>query len=84
MDKVECHAVIKYLPLKGMALLQIHQGLIDTLGDSDPSYATVKHWVGDFQCGRESVEDERRPGRPSTATTNENMGLALNMIMQNS
>ena len=56
---------------------------MDTLGVSAISYATVKHWVGDFQHGRETIEDERRLGRPLTATTKENMDLALNMIMQN-
>ena len=79
MDNVEYSAVIKYLSLKGGAPLQIDQDLINNLGENVPSYSAVKHWVGDFKRGRESVEDEKRRGRPSTATIEENVVLALDM-----
>ena len=66
-----------------MAPLQIHQKeLMDTLGESVPSYTTVKRRMGNFQRGRKSVENERRQCRPSTATTKENMSLALDIITQ--
>ena len=36
----------------------------------------------EFKHGRHSVEDELRSGRPSSATTTENIGLVLDMIME--
>ena len=31
---------------------------------SAPSFAQVKFWVGEFKCGRRSLEHEARSGRP--------------------
>ncbi|XP_029641057.1 protein GVQW3-like [Octopus sinensis] len=82
MEKTEYRAVIKYLHLKGMAPSEIHEDMLRSLTDNAPSYATVKRWVNEFQHGRESVEDDPRPGRPPTATIGDNVDLALGMIMQ--
>ena len=38
---------------------------------SAPSYAQVKFWVGEFKCGRTSLEDEARSGSPLDATDEE-------------
>ena len=35
------------------------------------SYAQVKFWVGEFKCGRTSLEDEARSGCPLDATDKE-------------
>ncbi|XP_029634921.1 protein GVQW3-like [Octopus sinensis] len=82
MEKTEYHAVLKYLHLKGMTPSEIHENMVRTLTDNAPSYATVKRWVNEFKRGRESVEVDPRPGRPPTATTKDNIDLALGMIMQ--
>ncbi|XP_029634494.1 protein GVQW3-like [Octopus sinensis] len=82
MEETENRAVIKYLHLKGMTPSEIHKNMVRTLTDNAPSYATVKQLVNEFQRGRESVEDDPRPGRPPTATTEDNIDLALGMIMQ--
>lgn len=82
MEKTEYRAVIKYLHLKGMTPSEIHEDMVRTLTDNAPSYATVKRWVNEFKRGRESVEDDPRPGRPPTATTKDNLDLALGMIME--
>ena len=62
-SKVEYHAVIRYLYLKGKTGKEIHGELADVYGSSAPSYAQVKFWVGEFKYGRTSLEDEARSGR---------------------
>ena len=83
MDKLEYRSVIKYLRLKGMTPAEIHEmGMMDTLGEHAPSYATVKRWVNEFKRGRNNVEDEPRSGRPLTATTPDNIDLVLEIVME--
>ncbi|XP_075151541.1 histone-lysine N-methyltransferase SETMAR-like [Haematobia irritans] len=45
--------------------------MVNVLGESASSYATVKNWVAEFKRGRTSIEDEPRSGRPKIATTTE-------------
>ena len=66
-SKVEYRAVIRYLYLKGKTGKEIHSELADVYGSSAPSYAQVNFWVGEFKCGRTSLEDEARSGRPLDA-----------------
>ena len=70
-SKVEYRAVIRYLYLKGKTGKEIHSELAHVYGSSAPSYAQVKFWVGEFKCGRMSLEDEARSGRPLDATDEE-------------
>lgn len=56
--------------------------MVTTLGEDAPSSATVKRWVAEFKRGRESVEDEPRSGRPRTSTTDENVAIVHDMIME--
>ena len=70
-SKVEYHTVIRYLYLKSKTGKEIHDELADVYGSSAPSYAQVKFWVGEFKCGRTSLEDEARSGRPLDATNEE-------------
>ena len=70
-SKVEYRAVIRYLYLKGKTGKEIHGELADVYGSSAPSYAQVKFWVGEFKCGRTSLEDEARSGHPLDATDEE-------------
>lgn len=81
MDKIEHRSVIKYLQKKGLTPKEIFEDMCQTLGESAPSYATVKRWVADFKRGREAVEDEPRCGRPITASTDENAKKILDLVM---
>ena len=73
MEKLKNRAVIEYLFKKGLAGQEIHNDMVNVLGESAPSYATVKNWVAEFKRGRTSLEDEPREGRPKTASTSENI-----------
>ena len=81
MDKVEYRSIIKYLTLKGLTPTQIHADMVGTLGDNAPSFAIVKRWAAEFKRGRKSIEDDPRSGRPSTATTTENIDRVHKMVM---
>jgi hypothetical protein len=41
--------------------------------DDSMSEAQIKLWYSHFKDGRESVENDRRSGRPSTSRTPENV-----------
>ena len=79
-SKVEYHAVIRYLYLKGKTGQEIHCELINVYGSSAPSYAQVKFWVGEFKRSRTSLEDETRSGRPSDATDEEMCNKVLDLV----
>ena len=70
-SKAEYRAVIRYLYLKGKTGKEIHGELAALYGSSAPCYAQVKLWVGEFERGRTSLEDEARSGRPLDATDEE-------------
>ena len=38
--------------------------------------------MAEFKQGRQSVVDEHKPGRPSTATTEENIDFVLDTVME--
>lgn len=82
MEPVEQRAVIKYLRLKQMTPTQIHEDLVDTLGESAVSYDIVKRWCREFKCGRQSCTDEHAGGAPITVTTQENVQKVHNLVLQ--
>ena len=47
--------------------------LTKAYGESAMSETRVYEWYKRFQDGREDVEDDERPGCPSTSTTDENV-----------
>lgn len=50
-------------------------------GDSAPSYSTVKFWAQLFKQDRESLEDDPRSGRPSSAVTDENIAAVEKLLL---
>ena len=55
--------------------------LTKAYGESAMSKTRVYEWYKRFQDGREDVEDDGRPGRPSISTTDENVGKVKEMVM---
>jgi len=62
---------MQYFHLKGLSPTNIKTELDSTLGESAPSFTTIKYWVAEFKRGRTSYQDERRSGRPIEVTTPE-------------
>jgi len=80
--KFKCRAVIKFLCTEGHSGKQIHDRLCAMYGDSAPSYSTVTGWSNEFRRGRESLEDDRRSGRPSDAV-NPSVIAAVEKLIRN-
>ena len=55
--------------------------MVSSLGDDASALSTVKKWATKFKRGRESLEDDPRSGRPSTATTQENIDRIHQMLI---
>ena len=55
--------------------------LTKAYGESAMSKTRVYEWYKRFQDGREDVEDDKRPGRPSTSKTDENVEKVKEMVM---
>ena len=51
------------------------------LGENVPSYSMLKKWAAEFKRGRESLEDDPRPRRPVTVTTQETIAKIDDIIM---
>ncbi|XP_040923305.1 chromobox protein homolog 1b isoform X1 [Toxotes jaculatrix] len=81
MDNVSLRAIIRYLGLKGLSPKEVHEDMVATLGEGAPSYSMVKKWAAEFKRGRESLEDDPRPGRPVTVTTQETIDKIHDMIL---
>ena len=52
-------------------------------GDCTVSQKSVYKWYKLFTEGREEVNDDARPGRPSTSTTSENTKAVKKIVMEN-
>lgn len=83
LDKCEYRAVIKFLHLQGKEARQIYDDMFAVYGEECPSYETVKLWKRQFRCGRTSLEDDPRAGRPSTSTTDDQVAEVERIVLQN-
>jgi histone-lysine N-methyltransferase SETMAR len=81
MDKIEYRAVIKFFVKEGLTPNEIHSKFIKVYGDSSPSFSTIKKWAAEFKCGRTSLEDDPREGRPKSATPPEIIEQAYDMVL---
>ena len=68
IEKIGHHYVIQYFHLKGLCPNNIKAELDSTLGESAPSFTTIKYWVADFKRGRTSFQDKHRSGRLNEVT----------------
>ncbi|GBP73252.1 Histone-lysine N-methyltransferase SETMAR [Eumeta japonica] len=81
LSNIEHRAVIKYFVKKGKTPKEIFEDKVSVLQESAPSYTMVKKWARLFQQGRESCEDDPRPGRPVTVVTEENVRKIEKLIL---
>ena len=81
MDKIWHRGVIRYLHKKGLTTKKYHADMFSTLGDDAPALSTVKKWQRNSRGGGRGLEDDPRSGRPSTATTQENIDHIHQMVI---
>jgi [histone H3]-lysine36 N-dimethyltransferase SETMAR len=81
MEREEVRAVIKYLCMKKMSTLEIHEDLKRTLGESAPAYSTVAKWAAEFRRGRSSCDDDPRTGRPSSSVVEDTIAKVEKLVL---
>ncbi|XP_062917308.1 uncharacterized protein LOC134353216 [Mobula hypostoma] len=81
MDNSGLRAVICYLGLKGLSPKEVHEDMGGNTRGGYPSYSMVKKWAAEFKRGRESLEDDPRPGGSVTVITQETIDKIHDMIL---
>jgi transposase len=64
----------------GKSATETHEMLVEVYGDAAVTRNTVYKWSERFRSSTESIDDEDRPGRPSTSCTDENISKMNEMI----
>ena len=82
MDEVQQRSVIRFMVMQNKTPKSIHEELQTTLGEAALAYSTVKKWAALFKAGRESVEDDERSGRPTTAVNEDKVKAVEDFIMK--
>ena len=62
---------------------RIFEMLTVAFGQSTMSRTQAQLWYNRFREGREDVNGDARPGRPSTSTTDDNIEAVKKMILDN-
>ena len=57
--------------------------MADVYGDSSPKYSTVAKWSAEFKRGRDSLEDDPRPGRPADVISQEMIDRVERLVLNN-
>ena len=80
-QNIEFRAVIKFLTKEGANAKEIHRRMADVYGDSSPKYSTVAKWSAEFKRGRDSLEDDPRPGRPADVISQEMIDRVERLVL---
>ena len=75
--------VIKFLTKEGAKTKEIHWRMADVYGDSSPKYPTVAKWSAEFKRGRDSLEDDPRPGRSADVISQEMIDRVERLVLNN-
>jgi transposase len=84
MESSDCERVnMKFCFKLGKSATETHEMFVEVYGDAVITRKTVYKWSERFRSGSESIDDEERPGRPSTSCTDENISKVNEMIRSN-
>lgn len=81
--KEEQRSVIRFLWSEGVSGAAIHQRLSAQYGNSVLPQRSVYEWIEKFKNGRTNVTHDEGAGRPSTATNEDNIERARDMVLLN-
>ena len=81
-QNIEFRAVIKFLTKEGAKAKEIHRCMADVYGDSSPKYSSVAKRSAEFKRGRDSLEDDPRPG-PADVISQEMIDRAERIVLNN-
>ena len=82
-QNIEFRAVIKFLTKESAKAKEIHRHMADVYGDSSPKYSTVAKGSAEFKRGRDSLEDDQRPGRPADVISQEMINRVEGLVLNN-
>ena len=82
MEKIEHRTVIKFLTKQGKNVQTITEEMSSVYRESCPCKTMVYKWHRLFKQGRESLEDDPRPGRPIEVTTPEIIAKVEKLILE--
>ena len=82
-QNIEFRAVIKFLTKEDAKAKEIHRRMADVYGDSSPKYSTVAKWSAEFKRGRDSLENDPRPGRPADVISQEMVDRVERLVLNN-
>ena len=83
MSKASDHqrSIVFFLWKRGVKAVDISKQLSEVFGDSALKEKAVYKWVDRFNNGQETVDDDPRPGRPSTSLTKQNIEAVEQAVM---
>lgn len=76
-------AAIEFCVKLGKSFTETHQMLQTAYGDDCLSRTQVYEWFKRFESGRETLNDDERPGRPKTGLSEENITKVREFIKNN-
>ncbi|GFX48184.1 mariner Mos1 transposase [Trichonephila clavipes] len=77
---IEQRIVVKFHFKLGKTATETYNLLKEVYGSECLSHARVSEWFKRFKDGRQDVEDDSRPGHPSTSKTDENVEKVVSLI----
>ncbi|XP_055326361.1 protein GVQW3-like [Sitodiplosis mosellana] len=80
---IQQRSAIKFCFLNGISAAETLRMLQKAYGDQAPSKTTTFDWYKMFKEGRQRVEDEERPGRPSTSTDGQHVNKIKELVLEN-
>ena len=82
-QNTEFRAVIKFPTKEGAKAKEIPRRMTDVYGDSNPKDSTVAKWSAEFKRGRDSLEDDPRPGRTADVISQEMIDRVERLVLNN-
>uniref|UniRef100_A0A6M2DST7 Putative dd34d transposase bactrocera tryoni n=1 Tax=Xenopsylla cheopis TaxID=163159 RepID=A0A6M2DST7_XENCH len=80
---IQQRSSIKFCVRNQISGAETFRMLQKAFGDNCMSRASVFDWYKLFKEGRERVDDEPRPGRPSTSTDDEHVNKIKELVLEN-
>ena len=82
-QNIEFRAVIKFLTKDGAKAKKIHWRMADVYGERSTKYSRVAKWSAEFKHGRDSLEDDPRPGSPADVISQEMIDRVERLVLNN-
>src|SRR5689334_5634647 len=73
-------AIVAFYYKKNITAKEAHEEINSVLGDNTVSYSFITHWFRLFRCGRRSLEDRPKSGRPLEVTTDKYISIIEDLV----